>query len=50
MRLFIRLFFLPILLIIVAWMLLPIYNDYKIRHLLKRWKKKYHPFPIKKEA
>lgn len=50
MRLFIKLFSLPILLLIIIWMVLPVYNEYKIRYLLKKWKKKYRPFPMKKEA
>ena len=25
-------------------------RKYKIKHLLKKWEKKYHPFPLKKEA
>ena len=26
------------------------YKVLKIKHLLKVWKKKYHPFPVKKRA
>lgn len=50
MRLFIKFIFAPILLFLTGFVFLQTYSKYKIKYLLRKWEKKYHPFPSKKEA
>lgn len=53
MRQIIKLIMAPVFLILMIILLLQAYNHYqvvKVRFLLKKWKKKYHPFSIMKEA
>ena len=50
MRLFLKFIFTPVLLFLSGFVILQTYRKYKIKYLLMKWKKKYHPFPSKKEA
>lgn len=50
MRLIIKLIFAPILLFLSGFVIIQTYRKYKVKYLLRKWKKKYHPFPSKEEA
>ena len=50
MRLFMKFILAPVLFVLSVFEVTQTYRKYKIKHLLNKWKKKYHPFPLKKEA
>ena len=50
MHLFMKFILAPVLFFLSVFVIIQTYRKYKIKHLLKKWEKKYHPFPLKKEA
>lgn len=53
MHLFMKFILAPVLFVLFVlsvFVIIQTYRKYKIKHLLKKWEKKYHPFPLKKEA
>ena len=50
MHLFMKFILAPVLFVLSVFVIIQTYRKYKIKYLLKKWKKKYHPFPLKKEA
>lgn len=50
MHLFMKFILAPVLFVLSVFVIIQTYRKYKIKHLLKKWEKKYHPFPLKKEA
>lgn len=50
MRLFMKFILAPVLFVLSVFVITQTYRKYKIKHLLNKWKKKYHPFPLKKEG
>ena len=50
MHLFMKFILAPVLFVLSVFVIIQTYRKYKIKHLLKKWEKKYHPFPLKKVA
>ena len=51
MHLFMKFYFSYLFFLFLSvFVIIQTYRKYKIKHLLKKWEKKYHPFPLKKEA
>ena len=50
MHLFMKFILAPVLFVLSVFVIIQTYRKYKIKHLLKKWEKKYHTFPLKKEA
>ena len=50
MHLFMKFILAPVLFVLSVFVIIQTYRKYKIKHLLKKWVKKYLPFPLKKEA
>ena len=47
MHLFMKFILAPVLFVLSVFVIIQTYRKYKIKHLLKKWEKKYHPFPLK---
>ena len=50
MHLFMKFILAPVLFVLSVFVIIQTYRKYKIRETAKKWEKKYHPFPLKKEA
>lgn len=48
MHLFMKFILAPVLFVLSVFVIIQTYRKYKIKHLLKKWEKKYHPFPLEK--
>lgn len=48
MHLFMKFILAPVLFVLSVFVIIQTYRKYKIKHLLKKWEKKYHPFPLKR--
>lgn len=43
MHLFMKFILAPVLFVLSVFVIIQTYRKYKIKHLLKKWEKKYHP-------
>ena len=50
MHLFMKFILAPVLFVLSVFVIIQTYRKYKIKQKKKKWEKKYHPFPLKKEA